>query len=670
MTPEPEPPVSMLMHARWWASKGVPVLPLNYPVERGGALVCSCGGDCGSNAAKHPLATLVRNGLNDATTDIGVIDSWWERYPQANLGGRTGVVFDLLDIDSAEGMARYGELVEEIGTPENFGMAQSGRDGVGLHLYAAPGGMKALQQGKTAPAGIDVKGRGGYAVLPPSRHISGRRYAILTNTFDDGVLAGTVSWEAFYRRLEVRPQIAPRTPRNPVVLDAAAADAYGAAVLRRALSLIETASSGNRWQTVATEAIPLVARGVDGGCIDRDSGVRELEEAARSIGLDRREVGRIGPLVDDMIAKGIRNPIHPKDAAAQIGDLIASPAGPAPSVARPATLASNGSGAKSSDGNGDTEDGDSDDHGDGDSGDHDDAYTGDPRTDPWEPPWPLRYPTPPFPVEVLDWIGPEVAELADRLQCSVDIVAMMTLAAVSATIRGRIRAEVVPGWQEPLNLYVAVIAEPGETKSPALERIIAPLEEMERQAKERIASLIISRRFDREVAEQHAKKLRDNALQIRDERERLNALDQAKQAVLDAEEIVVPADPTYLAGEMTAEALVAMLAEQNGVLAHLSAEGALLDTIVGGRYSKGVANLSGLLMAHDGREALKVHRRAAPDLVVRRPCLTIGLAVQPDVLRKLGENDAAVGRGLAARFLLEAHSYMILKLGDLQVPAT
>jgi hypothetical protein len=56
------------------------------------------------------------------------------------------------------------------------------------------------------------------------------------------------------------------------------------------------------------------------------------------------------------------------------------------------------------------------------------------------------------------------------------------------------------------------------------------------------------------------------------------------------------------------------------------------------------------LKGHAG-DLLKVDRRGRPPEYVERPCLTIGLAVQPDVLRGLAGRPGFGGRGLLARFL-------------------
>ena len=61
-------------------------------------------------------------------------------------------------------------------------------------------------------------------------------------------------------------------------------------------------------------------------------------------------------------------------------------------------------------------------------------------------------------------------------------------------------------------------------------------------------------------------------------------------------------------------------------------------------------NLGVYLKGHAG-DLLKVDRRGRPPEYVERPCLTIGLAVQPEVLQGLAGRPGFGGRGLLARFL-------------------
>src|SRR6266508_5731617 len=83
-----------------YARRGWPVLPCHTPT--GDVVRCSCGDpDCGS-PGKHPR---VRDGLNVATVDESQVRRWWARWPQANVGVRTGGVSGLvvIDVDPAHG---------------------------------------------------------------------------------------------------------------------------------------------------------------------------------------------------------------------------------------------------------------------------------------------------------------------------------------------------------------------------------------------------------------------------------------------------------------------------------------------------------------------------------------------------------------------------------------
>jgi replicative DNA helicase len=69
------------------------------------------------------------------------------------------------------------------------------------------------------------------------------------------------------------------------------------------------------------------------------------------------------------------------------------------------------------------------------------------------------------------------------------------------------------------------------------------------------------------------------------------------------------------------------------------------------RYNQTASpNLGVYLKGHAG-DLLKVDRRGRPPEYVRRPCLTIGLTVQPEVLQGLASRPGFRGRGLLARFL-------------------
>jgi hypothetical protein len=111
---------------------------------------------------------------------------------------------------------------------------------------------------------------------------------------------------------------------------------------------------------------------------------------------------------------------------------------------------------------------------------------------------------------------------------------------------------------------------------------------------------------------------------------------------------VVPPLPRWLVDDATPEALAGLLATY-GRIALLSPEGDVFDQMAG-RYNQAGPNLGVYLKGHAG-DLLKVDRRGRPPEYVERPCLTIGLAVQPEVLRGLAGRPGFGGRGLLARFL-------------------
>jgi hypothetical protein len=147
-----------------YARRSWPVLPLWWPTGDG----CACNDPGCSSPGKHPCAALVPHGLNDATTDLAVVESWWSRAA-ANIGLRTGVAFDVLDVETLDAI----DLLDARGDTTSAGpMVATG--GGGFHAYFAPSGWGNRTRMDGRP--IDWRGVGGYGVAPPSLHVSGRRY--------------------------------------------------------------------------------------------------------------------------------------------------------------------------------------------------------------------------------------------------------------------------------------------------------------------------------------------------------------------------------------------------------------------------------------------------------------------------------------------------------------
>lgn len=144
--------------ALWYARRGWRVFPLKV------------GG-------KEPLT---RRGFKDASSDLATVTAWWRTTPQANIGTPTGERFDVVDIDAPEGFdtwARFLDHRHELGRGEfpTVGTAETGSGG--RHLLVPLSGVR---NGTSLGKGVDVRGLGGYVVLPPSRLTNGGEYSWVT----------------------------------------------------------------------------------------------------------------------------------------------------------------------------------------------------------------------------------------------------------------------------------------------------------------------------------------------------------------------------------------------------------------------------------------------------------------------------------------------------------
>jgi hypothetical protein len=256
-------PVDHLGAALAYASNGVYVFPL-------------------APRSKVPLVPA-RNGghgIHDATTDPDVIRSWWQAHPTANLGLRTGLSFDVIDLDSEDAVDAF-ENARAGREPAQGPVVQTGH---GFHWYVKPTGVG--NRAGVLP-GVDFRGRGGYVLGPPSIHSNGHRYRWINPLREQ--LAPAPGW---ITQLLV-PEHGPERPRTVPE----GSRAYGLGALRRELQRLSQAREGTRNHQLNTASFNM-GRLVAAGAICEQEAAAALIEQGRRIGLEATEC-------EHMVASGL-----------------------------------------------------------------------------------------------------------------------------------------------------------------------------------------------------------------------------------------------------------------------------------------------------------------------------------------------------------------------------
>jgi len=211
------------------AALGLRVLPIVHPRHGG------------ESPGKRPDGELVPHGLHDATTNVKTIVGWWEQRPDSNIGVALGKGLIVLDVDRLDALRSLGPVLA---------WTRMVRTGRGAHLYYKAPAWVTNSAGRL-PAGVHVRGLGGYVVAPPSVHPSGRTYRWLNPDepiaqAPDGLLD------------LLRPLPAPAPAPTPTVVRAPGdADAGAQAALQRAVERMARAQRDSRHDTLRNAAYRL-----------------------------------------------------------------------------------------------------------------------------------------------------------------------------------------------------------------------------------------------------------------------------------------------------------------------------------------------------------------------------------------------------------------------------
>ena len=152
----------MLDAALAYAARGWPVHPCRekpgepYTDEKGRIIT------------PQPKSPYLKHGVQDASTDPQKIRAWWARWPGAAIGidcGGAGLLVIDCDVKKGpDGVAAF----ESLGITHT-GALHSQTPSNGLHIVFRNSSAVLGNSTGALPAGIDVRGAGGYIIAPPSQ---------------------------------------------------------------------------------------------------------------------------------------------------------------------------------------------------------------------------------------------------------------------------------------------------------------------------------------------------------------------------------------------------------------------------------------------------------------------------------------------------------------------
>ncbi len=262
-----------------------------------------------------------------------------------------------------------------------------------------------------------------------------------------------------------------------------------------------------------------------------------------------------------------------------------------------------------------------------------------PATEPQQLP-PTLLPVPPFdPSQLPDAIRDAVVDIADRLQCPIDYLAVAALSAAGAVIGNKVGIFPYANdetWQVYPALWGAIVGDPGSKKTPSLQAAHAPLRHLESIAAQKYAQ-------DMQAYDQALTKHKQD----------LEVWAKAKTKGVKPYPPAEPKRTRYVVHDVTYQALGVILAvNPRGVLALADELSGLLQSLdtpgqeaARGFYLSGWSGTGGYSFDRIGRGSITLDRF----------CLSVFGGFQPDRIKtyvKFSQRGSSKNDGLLQRFQL------------------
>jgi hypothetical protein len=618
----------------------------------------------------HGKKPLTPHGFKDASTDETQIRKWWKKHPKANIGVPTGQKFWAFDVDPRHGGDESLEHLIYVHGALTGSVQQMTGGGGKQYLFAMPD-QQAIGCRIGLWQGIDIKGSGGYILVPPSIHpLTGKPYIWDgAEPITKQILRPAPPWLLMeietarngkaHERVRVPEQI-PKGMQHVTLFRlgcAMRANGFGEAEIFAALW------EANRTRCEEPGPEQNIRKLSVSICSQYDAGSRtgtQSNAGGQPSDADVPPEYRMQP--DSEQANGgskepppfgefdigqwfaahdlqVRGPL-PYATGKQMWQLVCPFCGhPKASILElnngarvhqcdacgncgwrefQQRVEGRSSGAKASPGE-------------------------------WDDPIPLRERAVPairsdlFPGA----LGDMARAAAKATETPEELAGLLGTAVASSCVAKKAVIEIEPGYSEPLNVYVAVAMESGNRKTSVFLLMTRPLVDWEHREAKRLEPEIKRAKSERKSMEARIDQLRAMAAKPKQE---LNTSLINQIAEIEASLPDVPQPPRLWTQDVTPEKLAVLMQQQRERMAVFSDEGGIFD-ILAGRYS-GVPNLDIVLQGHSG-SPVRVDRATRETVMLQNPILTFGISPQPDVLAHLSDTPGFRGRGLLARYLYD-----------------
>ena len=404
------------------------------------------------------------SGFKDAVLDPQQISEWWQDSPRASIGLATGEVSRLfvLDIDpDKDGQQSLQWYLDSHGPLPETVTSQTGSGGH-HYLFKYPGYEVPSSSSRIAP-GIDIRGDGGYAVLPPSRHPGGGTYRWL-KSFEDVEIADSPQWLLDkIRELGVQSVQCGQNEQHTASASAqnvhSGQNAHDDQIIKRAIAYIESSpgaiskKDGHKmtfWLAMVLlhgfmldpeDALQILAKHHNPLCEPPWSD-KELQHKIDSAAETTPNKPRGWLLDNDMTIK------HPE---VDISGIVEQITVTKPQTRRPEITAETN----------------------------------------WCP-----FPTDLFPGPVRQFIR----EGATAMIVDEVYFGLPALVTASAAIGNRLRVQLKPHWEETAILWGAILGRSGTTKTPPLQAVVDPLQLVDNTEQERYQAELVAEAIDPQEA--------------------------------------------------------------------------------------------------------------------------------------------------------------------------